>query len=215
MKANDSVSFKGNFMIDMGSSLSTMTSSIAYKFNFDKKIERKVAYYTKYGGVGGYSYGFDFIADSIQISNFTLKNVNMSYSSDTSGLMASDDFYGIIGNNILEKFDVLFDFTNSNLYLKPNKNFKVPFEFDRLGFTYVDRNRTMGGWIVTGLSKNSLAEKNGLLIDDIILSINETPVSEISCQSFNNFLQDIDEAEFVIKRAEQTLSIEFNLAPLI
>jgi hypothetical protein len=212
---NDKVSFNGKYLVDIGSSLSTITSSVAYNYKFDEVIERKVGYYTKYGGVGGYSAGFDFIADSLTISNFFLKNVNMSYSSDTAGLMASEDFYGIIGNNILERFDIIFDFNNDSLYLKPNKKFKEPYEFDKLGFTYVDRHKTKGGWVVTGLSNNSQAEKKGLLIDDIIISVNDIPVEKIQYSYFSDYFKKVDEVILVVNRAGNILEIEFDIAPMI
>ncbi len=214
-KLNEKVSFHGKYMVDIGSSLSTITSSAAYNFKFSEAIENKVGYYTKYGGVGGYSAGFDFIADSLSISNFFLKNVNMSYSTDTAGLMASEDFYGIIGNNILERFDVIFDFNNDSLYLKPNKKFKEPYQFDKLGFTYVNRHKTKGGWVVTGLSNNSQAEIKGLLIDDIIVSVNDTPVEKIPYPYFNDFFKKVDEVKLVVNRAGKTLEIEFDIAPMI
>lgn len=215
IKLNNKVSFKGKYMVDIGSSLSTITSSVAYRYRFDEVIERKVGYYTKYGGVGGYSSGFDFIADSLTIANFFLKNVNMSYSSDTAGLMASEDFYGIIGNNILERFDIIFDFNNDSLYLKPNKKFKEPYEFDRLGFTYVNRHKTKGGWVVTGLSSNSQAEKRGLQIDDIIISVNEIPVEKIQYSYFSDYFKTVDEVKLVINRAGNIVKVEFDIAPII
>ncbi|MFH2141350.1 MAG: aspartyl protease family protein [Bacteroidota bacterium] len=215
IKANGKVTVEGNFMIDVGSTLSTMTSSIAEKFNFNENIDRKVAYYTKYGGIGGDSYGYDLIADSIFISDFSLCNVNMSYSIDTSGLMASEDFFGILGNNILERFDVIFDFDNNNLYLKPNAEFISPYVFDRLGFSYVDRSKTMGGWIVTGLSKGSPAEKQGLQIDDKIISVNKISVEKISFKTQNDFFKQLDKVEFIINRSGNLIKIKFKLFPLL
>lgn len=212
---NEKVSFNGNFMIDLGSPGSSVTSSASQKFKLTENITRKIAYSSKYAGVGGYSYGYDFIADSLEISNVALKNVNMSFSSDTTGVLSSDNFSGIIGNNILDRFSVILDFKNYNLYLNPNEQFLVPYEPDRLGFTYVERVKTTGGWIVAGLNLGSPAHKNGLSVDDKIISVNNIPVKEIPYNKIDEFLNKLDRIELVVKRVDSTINIKFNLVPVI
>jgi hypothetical protein len=212
---NDSTTIKGSFIVDTGMPGSSLTSFAVKKNNLHKKIKRKIRYYTKYGGIGGESSGYDFIADSLQISGYCLGKVNMSYSADSSGVLASGEYLGILGNNILERFDLLFDFRNSNLYLKPNEDFNTPFIFDRLGFYYVDRCKTLGGWIVAGLNENSPAEKQGLKIDDKIISVNEIPVEKISYDTQIDFFRNLNNVKFVIERSENLKTIEFDLAPLL
>ena len=119
IKINDAATIRGKFMIDTGSPESTLTSSVAKINNLDKNIKRKVRYYTKYGGIGGESSGYEFIADSLQISDYCLANVNMSYSEDSLGLLASEEYVGILGNNILERFNLIFDFRNIRFNLSP------------------------------------------------------------------------------------------------
>lgn len=149
------------------------------------------------------------------ISDYFLENVNMSYSADTSGLLQSGPYIGILGNNILEKFNVLFDFKNRNLYLKPNEDFSKPYVFDRVGFSFVDRYKTHGGWIVTGLTENSPAEKQGLRIDDKILFVNEIPVEKISKKSQKGYFDKFDEVDLVVSRTDSIKNISFGLSPLI
>ena len=215
IKINDAATIRGKFMIDTGSPESTLTSSVAKINNLDKNIKRKVRYYTKYGGIGGESSGYEFIADSLQISDYCLANVNMSYSEDSLGLLASEEYVGILGNNILERFNLIFDFRNSNLYLKPNENFNTPFIFDRLGFDYVDRCKTLGGWIVTSLTEKSAAERQGLKIDDKIISVNGIAVEKISYVTQEAYFKKLDKVKLVIMRAEGLKIIEFGLAPLL
>lgn len=215
IKINDAVTIKGYFMIDTGSPTTTLTSSVVKNNNLEKNIVHKARYYSNYGGIGGASSGYDFFADSLIISNYNLSNVIMSFSSDTSGLLADDKYMGIVGNDFLEHFDILFDFTNNNLHLKPNEKFKDPFIPDRLGFFYVDRIKTMGGWIVTGLFENSSAEKEGLKIDDIIISMNGIPVEKISYKDKMKKYNNLDNVKLVIKNNEGIKNIELKLSPLL
>lgn len=214
-KINKDVIIEGIFMIDIGSYENTLTSFIAKKYQLDKFVYRKNAYYTKNGGIGGESSGYDFISETLQISDFTFNDVSISYSLDSAGSMASDAYCGILGNSILEHFDVIFDFKNKKLYLKPNSNFDNPFEVNQLGFFYVDRYKTMGGWIVNGISKNSHAEKQGLKIDDKIISVNGIPVEKISYKAQRNYFDKLDEAEFIINRNDTLKTIKIKIAPLL
>lgn len=215
VKINDSITIKGDFMIDTGNPTSDFTSSVADKFNLKKSIHHKVRYYSKYGGVGGESSGYDFITDSVKISDYLFGGVIMSFSSDESGIMADEEYSGIVGNNILERFNVVFDFKKNNLYLKPNNNIHEPFIPEKLGFYYVDRCKTMGGWIVKGFYENSSAEKQGLLTDDKIISVNGTPVEKLSYKDQEDFFTNLDNVELTVKRGESIKSIEIKLQPIL
>ena len=35
---------------------------------------------------------------------------------------------GILGNDCIRRFNVIFDYTNRRLYVRPNRNYAVPFE---------------------------------------------------------------------------------------
>jgi hypothetical protein len=214
LKINDSIIITGDFLVDTATPGSTLTSYVAFKNNLSRKVDHKILYYTMYGGIGGESSGYDFAVDTLKIADYNLSNVILSYSLDTAGSLAAQEYIGILGNNILERFDLLFDFINSNLYLRPNEDFIKPFIFDRMGFSYVDRCKTMGGWIVAGMYENSPAEKKGLRIDDKIISVNEVPVEKIPYEEQKEYFEKIRKVEFVVSRAGSLQTIKFKLAPL-
>lgn len=214
VRISDSVTIEGNFLIDTASPGSTLTSSVVFYHGLNDKIKNKVRYYTLYGGIGGESAGYDFAADSLGISGFNLANVILSYSLDSAGLLASEDYLGIIGNNILDRFDLIFDFSNNFLYVRPNDKFNKPYEFDRMGFAFVDRCKTMGGWIVSGMYENSRAETEGLRIDDKIITVNGTPVQDIPYAEQEEYFEKIKSVKLVVSREEGLHTIEFELVPV-
>ena len=215
LKVNDSVTIEGSFALDTGMPLSTITSSFAEKYDLINNVNRKVRYYAKYGGVGGETAGYDFIIDTLEILNLNLESVNMSFSTDMFGLLANDSYIGILGNNVLDRFDVLFDFKNDILYYRPNEKFKTSYVFDRLGFSYVDRSKTMGGWVIAGITESSPAEKNGLMIDDLVITVNGIPIEKIPYEYQKEFFKKIDKVEFVVRRNDVLKKVEFELAPLL
>ena len=213
---NDSIKISGEYQLDFGSGGTvSLTSLVSDKYKLKDKIGNKVAYFTKYGGVGGESSSYDFFANQVNIGDFSFSNVVMDFSIDTAGAMASEKHLGILGNEIYERFDVYIDFINNDLYLRPNKKYKDVFESSRLGFSFIDRGQTLKSWIVTGLYSSSTATKSGLMIDDKILSVNGISVEEINYAKQESFFKKTDEINFKIERNNKLIELNFNLEPVI
>jgi len=213
---NDTVSISGEYTLDFGSGGAvSLTSFVSEKYNLMRSIKNIAPYFTKYGGVGGESSSYDFIATSLKIGDFKFDNVVMDFSVDTAGAMASKQHFGLLGNEIYERFNVCIDFISNDLYLTPNKNFNKPFEPSKLGFSYVDRGQTLKSWIVTGLYRSSNAELGGLKIDDKIVTVNGVNVSEIIYERQKTFFDDIDEINLGIERSGKLVEINFYLKSIL
>ncbi len=214
-RINDSIIIDGNYQLDFGSGGAvSLTSSTASKYNLVDNIEHKTPYYTKYGGVGGESSSYSFRAASISVGGFIFKDVVMDFSSDKSGAMASNQHFGLLGNKIYERFNVFIDFTNNDIYLKPNSKFEDVFEFSKLGFSYVDRNQTMNAWIVTGFYRGSNAEKAGLKIDDRIIAVNGIDIQQIPYESQKEFFKELSKVSLTINRNDLIQNIQFKPVPI-
>ena len=212
IQINDIVSIQDYFCLDIGAGGSiSITSRTANKYDLFNNISTKIQYDTKYGGVSGQSSAFYFKASSIELGGYTMEEVVMDYSEDKSGALASSEHAGLLGNEILERFDIIIDFTNNDLYLKPNTDYNKPFVFSRLGFKYIDRNITMNAWIVTGFYKGSNAELSELKIDDKIISVNGVDIHEIPYKEQADFWKEIEKAVIVVLRNGEEKRIEFDL----
>ncbi len=115
---------------------------------------------------------------------------------------------GLLGNEILERFDLIIDLVNNILYLKPNDKFANEFDFSKLGFSYVDRSKTQGAWVVSGFIVGSNAEKSGLKIDDRIIEINGKPVKEIDFYSHGKYLFEKETLLLKIERNSNHFDIK-------
>lgn len=216
VKVTDNVTVSGLYLVDIGFGGSIhFTSTASAKYALPEKIAKKVSYYTQYGGVGGTSSDYTFVARQITIGGFTFQDLPMQVSQDKSGALASDKHNGLIGNDILERFDVIFDFKHNQLYLKPNQLFGNPFPLSRLGFTYVDRSQTLQSWVVSGFYADSPAEQSGLRIDDRIVSINGTNVCDIAYEERGSFFRQYDSVTLDIRRGEDQLTVVFDLKSIL
>lgn len=77
-------------------------------------------------GLSGDIYGQRGFINSYSLGSFKLTNVRAAFAqADIRSKQAGAD--GVIGNNLLRRFNVIFDYFNEKLYIKPNKYFEEPF----------------------------------------------------------------------------------------
>jgi len=211
---NDTLTIHGDFLVDMGmGGALALAGTVSNKYDLENVIPEKIFSYSIQGGVGGETKEYLFQAKSCSLGKFSFNSVLTGLGIDSTGNTETKKYTGMLGNGLLERFDVVIDFANKNLYLKPNSDFSKPFKFNRLGFTYSDRTQTKGGWIVNGFDKNSNAEKSGLLINDRIISINKVPVNEIPFENQKHFFDEFKNFMLQVERNNNTLEINFYLKP--
>jgi len=216
IQVNDEVTIQDYAKLDIGSRGSvSLTRQTAQKYNLSKIVTDKILSYRTHGGISGATSGYSFRANVVEIGSYRLDNVVMSYSEDRSGSLSQRNDIGLLGNTILERFDVIIDFINSDLYLKANSNFNKPFDFCRLGFTYVDRSVTMNAWIVNGLFRSSNAEIAGLKSGDKIISVNGISIHEISFSEQPDFWRKTNTATLVVLRNGKERNVEFELKSVL
>lgn len=213
IKIKENIVIEDYLLLDIGSGGSVdIINQTSVKYNFKDEITDKIKYFTKYGGVSGNSTSYNFRANSFEIGNFKLDSVIMDYSVDESGYLSKQDHnIGLLGNDILDRFDVIIDFNNNDLYLRPNSDYNYPFKPNKHGFNYVDRSETMNSWIVTGFYENSNAQKSGLQIDDKIISVNGKDIHNISYKEQEELWDKIDNLVLIVIRNNKEEKIEFKL----
>ena len=65
--------------------------------------------------------------DEVIVGPYIMPKVAGAFSTLTAGMQSKDDIDGMIGNNFLKRFNMLIDFKNSTLYLRPNNFYYTPF----------------------------------------------------------------------------------------
>lgn len=212
---NDSAIISGKMILDTGSPSTIISNITSNKNDLSKKIKDKIYYNVTTGGFGGSSSGYYFITDKIKLGSFELNKVNMSFSLDSAGILSQDKYIGVLGNDILEKFDIIIDFIYNKLYLRPNLHYNEENKPSRLGFTYINKSLTQDGWIVSGLYDNTKAVELGLNLFDTIISINDINVKSIEIDKDYEFIDKLDTIKIGIKKEDQIKFIKYKLLPII
>lgn len=109
----------------------------------------------------------------LKLGKFELKEVVAAFPDyDDVGSKVFGDRNGNMGNAVLKKFEVIFDYQKNLLWLRPNYDYKRPFEHDMSGLELIyhppDYNRLFIGRVEPG----SAGDLIGLELNDEIVDIN-------------------------------------------
>jgi predicted aspartyl protease len=159
--------YEGMFALDTGAS----TSAFNYPYAVKNKItEMDGPDFMAFGAQGGFVLK-QVRFPVVEFGGYTLNNVVMSYMVEkTAGILGTDAFSGNIGINILQNFLIYIDYPKKILYLEKSPNFNREFPLDKSGMQ-LEVNKD-NAYKIVYVSKNSAAQKAGLNVGDILLSIN-------------------------------------------
>ena len=198
----DGFAYEGEFMVDMGMSGSlSLNSTIVDKLKQHLPEARSLIYTV--GGVGGSRVDNVFKAQQVTIGNKTVKDVRAVWSGNKEGAMADCRYDGVIGNELLERYDIVCDFVECAIYTRPNRNFSAPQNND-LGIVLTPYSEY---WIVNGLLQGGNAEKAGLKRGDIIKSINGIGANDERAKNLYPFP---DKLQLSVQRGNSLIEIIFD-----
>jgi len=145
-------------------------------------------------GLGGSIFGLVGRLPVIQLGDFSIKNVVVAFPmyEDVTIRSLMTERSGSIGGELLKRFNVLFDYSRQEIYLKKNRQFKNPYEYDMSGMeVYVLNDEEDGSrFFISQIDEGTPAEKEGFLVGDEILSINFKDASRYTLDDINDLLQE-------------------------
>ncbi|HVG40099.1 MAG TPA: aspartyl protease family protein [Chitinophagaceae bacterium] len=169
-RIRDDKAINSRFLYDMGAGLCMMLSTDFIKDSalLDKK--RKL-YAKEAEGLGGKIDMNMTVIKEVRLGPYKFKNVPVFVFDDTYNITSYPYLGGLIGNDLLRRFNVILNYDKRDIYLMPNKHFGEPFDYSYSGIElyFVD-----GIVIVGDVAKGSPAEAAGLKEGDEVLGINKT-----------------------------------------
>lgn len=131
---------------------------------------------------------------SLKLGNFELRNVISAFPdyNDVGSKIPLIQRNGSIGNNILKRFDAVFDYHHNALYLQPSLGFNEPFEYDMTGIQLAFAGEKFNRIFIYDVDRGSVADKVELKRGDEILAINFQPVSELSMDKIEAIFHSYD-----------------------
>jgi hypothetical protein len=194
------------FIFDTGAGLSMLLSE---DFAEDSSVFRKKRkfYPTQVEGLGGKRRMVMGVAKDVKLGPYKFKNVPVHVFEDAFNVTSYPSQGGLIGNDILRRFNVILNYPERSIHLKPNTHFDEPFDYSYtgLGIYLID-----GEIRVVDIMKNSPGEKAGFKPGDIIFSVESNFTKNI--QAYKNLFQNsIGKVKVVIFREEKPLILTLDV----
>jgi hypothetical protein len=170
-------------------------------------------------GLGGFLEGFTGRVNGLDLGQFEQNNI-ITYFQTLDSLQNWDNLNkrnGLIGNVLLSRFQVVFDYRHATMWLKPAKKYKREYVYDRSGLTLIAAGRNFTDIVVQGVLPDSPAEEAGFLRGDQITRINGRPAGALGLGNAQRAFQK-DEGKVVrvkVKRGKEKLKLEVKLKNLL
>ncbi|MET3875253.1 MULTISPECIES: aspartyl protease family protein [Chitinophaga] len=166
-----------------------------------KRRRAKKIIQTEAQGLGGKMTMSLTTVNEFRIGNYSFRNVPTYVFDDKSNVTAYPFLGGMIGNDLLRRFNITLNYSKKEIYMLPNTHFRDMFDYSYTGLIiYLIDGRVE----VTDIIKGSPAEKAGFRTGDIIMGINNNLGPNL--QLFRELLKNIGtRATCLISRDKELL----------
>ncbi|MHC1780789.1 MAG: aspartyl protease family protein [Bacteroidales bacterium] len=121
---------------------------------------------------------------------------------------------GNLGSGILNRFNIIFDYPNKKMYIKPNKTFKNPFEFNMAGIQYSKMRD--GRVVIDRVLPETPASEAGLVAMDEIVKIDGADVNSLDKTGLRKIFEIKGKVVVLtIKRKDEIKTISVKLRKII
>jgi hypothetical protein len=180
-----------NFYFDTGAGLCFLMSD---RFAEDSAIllSKRRPMLTQAEGMGGKIQMRVTVVKMLQVGRYKFRDVPTYLYSDEFNVTSYPNVGGLLGNDLLRRFNLVINYPKREIHLQPNSHFNDPFDYSYTGMAayFVD-----GNILVDDIIPGSPAEKAGLFKDDIIISVN------------NNFSNNIMQYKDILQSAKEKIKI--------
>jgi hypothetical protein len=191
-----------NFYLDTGAGLCFLMSE---QFVKDSSIllSRRKPVLTQAQGMAGKLQMRLTVVKEIKIGPYRFRNVPAYLYKDDYNVTSYPFTGGLLGNDLLRRFNMIFNYPKREIHLSPNNHFNESFDYayTGLGMYYVD-----GKIIIEDVIEGSPAAKAGFKEGDEVFAVGTNFSHNI--MAYKNILQSPNETiKIVVKREEQIIML--------
>lgn len=194
------------FIFDTGAGLNMLLSKDFVDDSVVFKKKRKM-FPTQAEGLGGKRKMEVTVAKEVKIGPYRFKKVPVHIFDDNYNVTSYPVLGGLIGNDVLRRFNLILNYPEQSIYIRPNSHFTDNFDYSYtgLGIYLVD-----GEIKVVDIMPGSPGDKAGFKEGDVIFSV-ETNISN-NIQTYKNIFQNsIGRMRVVVFRNQQPVVLTINV----
>jgi S1-C subfamily serine protease len=124
------------------------------------------------------------VLKEIKIGAYKFRKVPTYILDDEFNILSYPALGGLIGDDILRRFNLVINYPQKEIHLSPNSHFRDPFDYSYTGMTMYNVEGTI---IADDIIEGSPADKSGLKNGDIIVAINNNFSGKL--EVYKNLLQ--------------------------
>ncbi len=179
----DARKFTSRFYFDSGAGLCFLISD---DFNRDSVVlnPRKKPLLTQAEGLGGKMEMRLTTVKEVKIGPYRFRNVPTYIFEDLYNITAYPYLAGLVGNDLLRRFNVTLNYAKREIHLIPNSHYRSPFDYAYTGLgIYIVEGRIQVEDVIPG----SPGEEAGFKVGDVLISVGNNISNNI--QTYKNILQ--------------------------
>lgn len=209
-RIRDQVTTNSRFLFDIGAGLCLMLNQdFIEDSNFLNK--KRVLYAKEAEGVGGKIDMHMTVIKEVRMGPYRFRNVPIFVFNDTFNITSYPYLSGIIGNDLLRRFNVILNYAKKEFYFMPNSHYQEGFDYSYSGVElyYID-----GKIILGDVAKGSPAEAAGLKEGDEVIGINN--VLGRNLQAFKAALQvQGEKIKMIVSRDGDLMEFNFKIKSIL
>jgi Aspartyl protease/PDZ domain len=187
---------KARFYFDTGAGLCILLNS---DFIQDSSIlnPEKRPFPIQARGMGGKANMYVTTIKEFKLGPYRFRNLPTHIFEDVYHVTSYPCLAGLIGNDVLRRFNIVLNYGERILYLIPNSHFSDPFDYS---YTGMDLYWVEGEIRVGNVMIDSPADNAGFQVDDVVISVNENMSQNL--QLYKSMLHNTgDKVRIVVYRS--------------
>ena len=210
LRVRDEKTIYSRFLYDMGAGLCMLLSKeFAEDSNFLSKKRKR---FIKEGeGLGGKIDMELMVMREVKIGPYKFRNVPTFIFDDENNVTSYPYMGGLIGNDILRRFNIILNYAKGDIFIIPNRHFNETFDYSYSGIELYFIN----GLIIIGdVAKGSPGEAVGLKEGDEVIAINKN-----FSQNLNQYKIALqvpgEKVKVVFRRDGRLMEVEFKVKSIL
>jgi hypothetical protein len=209
LRIKDNRTINANFFLDTGAGLCFLLSRDFINDSFFLMKKRKPLM-VETQGFGGKKKMMITVIKEVKIGPYIFRRVPTHILDDDYNATSYPYLGGLIGNDILRRFNIIFNYRKKEVHLLPNSHYKDAFDYTYTGMTVYD---IYGKIMIEDVIKNSPAYKAGFKAGDEILAVDNNFNKDIS--TYKELLQsDKERVKVLIIREKLPQIINFKVGKI-
>lgn len=208
-KVKDEKTVESRFLIDLGAGLNVLFNRDFIKDSGLLRKNRKL-YIKEAEGLGGAVDMHLTVMKELKLGPYKFKNVPINIFDDEYNVTSYPHLGGLIGNDLLRRFNIILNYEQREFHLLPNSHFYDQFDYSYSG---LELYQVQGHIIIGDVAKDSPAEKAGLQEGDVVVAINKNFTQNMTL--YKSALQNTGGVQIIVMRHGELVEFKFKVKDIL